>query len=317
MRPFGCHVTILNTLDHLGKFDGKSDDGFFVGYLLNSKAFRVYNLRTRKVEENLHVRFFEDKPSIAGNGPKWLFDIDVLTKSMNYMPVVADGLLFDSCSKNASNDEPQPSSDAGHKDDEGEKKDKRDIMIMNKARLVAYGYTQEESIDYDEFFAPVARIKAITLFLAYASFVRFMVYQMDIKSAFLYGRIEEEVYMCQPLGFEDPDHPDKVYKVVKALYGLHQAPWTWPDIMFAVYACAMTKVKTVNEEEKIQALVDKKKVIITETSVRSDLHLEDAEDKHVTTTSTDPLLSGEDRLKLTELMELCTRLQSRVLALKT
>nr|GEX13327.1 hypothetical protein [Tanacetum cinerariifolium] len=114
MRPFGCHVTILNTLDHLGKFDGKSDDGFFVRCSLNSKAFRVYNLRTKKVEKNLHIRFLEDKPSIAGNGPKWLFDIDVLTKSMNYVPVVVDGSLFDSSSKNASNDEPQPSSDVGH-----------------------------------------------------------------------------------------------------------------------------------------------------------------------------------------------------------
>ncbi|GKD19359.1 hypothetical protein Tco_1208517 [Tanacetum coccineum] len=131
-----------------GKFDGKSDDGFFVGYSLNSKAFRVYNIRTRKVEENLHVRFLEDKPIIAGDGPKWLFDIDVLTKLMNYIPVVAgsnsndsigieesastdhsgeetgssqnyilmplwkDGSLFDSSSKNASNDEPQPFNDA-------------------------------------------------------------------------------------------------------------------------------------------------------------------------------------------------------------
>ncbi|GJV21555.1 putative ribonuclease H-like domain-containing protein [Tanacetum coccineum] len=89
MRPFGCHVTILNTLDYLGKFDGKSDEGFFVGYSINSKSFRVYNIRTRKVEENLHIRFLEDKPIIAGDGPKWLFDIDVLTKSMNYVPVVA------------------------------------------------------------------------------------------------------------------------------------------------------------------------------------------------------------------------------------
>nr|GEZ93140.1 hypothetical protein [Tanacetum cinerariifolium] len=119
MRLFGCHVTILNTLDHLGKFNRKFDDGFFVGYSLNGKAFMVYNLRTRKVEENLHIRFLEDKPSIAGNEPKWLFDIDVLTKSINYVLVVADGSLFDSTSKNASNDEPRPSSDVGHKDDEG------------------------------------------------------------------------------------------------------------------------------------------------------------------------------------------------------
>ncbi|GJR72891.1 putative ribonuclease H-like domain-containing protein [Tanacetum coccineum] len=155
MRPFGCHVTILNTLDYLGKFDGKSDEGFFVGYSMNSKAFRVYNIRTRKVEKKLHIRFLEDKPIIAGDGPKWLFDIDVLTKSMNYVPVVAgtnsndsvgtkesigvghfskdigssqdfilmplwkESSLFYSSSKNASNDEPQPSGDAGNKDDEG------------------------------------------------------------------------------------------------------------------------------------------------------------------------------------------------------
>ncbi|GJV54909.1 ribonuclease H-like domain-containing protein [Tanacetum coccineum] len=89
MRPFGCHVTILNTLDHLGKFNGKSNDGFFVGYLLTSKAFRVYNIITRKVKEKLHIRFLENKPIITGDGPKWLFDIDSLTKSMNYVPIVA------------------------------------------------------------------------------------------------------------------------------------------------------------------------------------------------------------------------------------
>ncbi|GKB44135.1 putative ribonuclease H-like domain-containing protein [Tanacetum coccineum] len=85
------------------------------------------------------------------------------------------------------------------------------------------GHTQEEGIDYDEVFAPVARIEAIRLFLAYASYMGFMVYQIDVKSAFLYGQIEEEVYVCQPPGFEDPDHPNKVYKVVKALL-VHQAP---------------------------------------------------------------------------------------------
>ncbi|GKA86439.1 uncharacterized mitochondrial protein-like protein [Tanacetum coccineum] len=89
MRPFGCPVIILNTIDHLGKFDGKADEGFFVGYSTNSKAFRVFNSRTRIVEENLHVQFSENTPNIAGSGPNWLFDIDALTKSMNYKPVVA------------------------------------------------------------------------------------------------------------------------------------------------------------------------------------------------------------------------------------
>ncbi|GJZ37704.1 putative ribonuclease H-like domain-containing protein [Tanacetum coccineum] len=360
----------LNTMcsdKRISKFDGKSDEGFFVGYSLNSKAFRVYNISTRKVEENLHIRFLEDKSIIAVDGPKWLFDIDVLTKLMNYVPGVActnsndsvDGSLFDSSSKNASNDEPQPSSDAGKKDDEGvskesgiddqekpekstqdvntagpnintgstnfntsslnintisptvttapleaihadlfesikihsldhvigdiqqgfisdvyegkthedlytclftcflsqeepkmtlvdlpygkraigtkwlyrNKKDERGIVIRNKARLVTQGYTQEEVIDYDKVFAHVARIEAIRLFLAYASFKDFVVYQMDVKSAFLYGKIKEEVYVCQSSGFEDPDFLDIVYKVEKALYGLHQAPRAWYETL--------------------------------------------------------------------------------------
>ncbi|GJZ83856.1 putative ribonuclease H-like domain-containing protein [Tanacetum coccineum] len=111
------------------------------------------------------------------------------------------------------------------------KKDERGIVIRNKARLVAQGHRQEEGIDYEEVFAPVARIEAIRLFLAYASFMGFLVYQMDVKSAFLYGTIEEEVYVTQPPGFKDPDHPNKVYKVVKALYGLHQAPRAWYETL--------------------------------------------------------------------------------------
>ncbi|GJW95115.1 ribonuclease H-like domain-containing protein [Tanacetum coccineum] len=445
MRPFGCPVTILNTIDHLGKFDGKADEGFFVGYSTNSKAFRVFNSRTRIVEENLHVKFSEETPNIAGNGPNWLFDIDALTKSMNYEPVVAgnqsNGIAGTKACENAgkarvetvpgkdyillpflTQDPPFSSSskdspDAGFKpsgeeekkdaehlenednevpntaeprvnqehdeiygcfddpnmpnleeivysdDDEDvdaeadmtnldthilvsptlttrihkdhpleqiirdihsapqtrrmtksvtnhgifssvqqrinhkdfhnclfacflsqvepkkviqaltdpswieamqdellqfklvrgfrtlveftiwtrgiyptqwiyrNKKDERGIVVRNKARLVAQGYTQEEGIDYDEVFAPVARIEAIRLFLAYASFKDFVVYQMDVKSAFLYGKIEEEVYVCQPPGFEDPEFPDRVYKIEKALYGLHQAPRAWYETL--------------------------------------------------------------------------------------
>ncbi|GKB44867.1 putative ribonuclease H-like domain-containing protein, partial [Tanacetum coccineum] len=87
IRPFGCHVTILDTIDHLGKFEEKSDEGFLVGYSLQSKAFRVYNLETKRVEENLHITFLENKPNVAGKGPTWLFDLDYLTDSMNYQPV--------------------------------------------------------------------------------------------------------------------------------------------------------------------------------------------------------------------------------------
>ncbi|GKB15180.1 putative ribonuclease H-like domain-containing protein [Tanacetum coccineum] len=434
MRPFGCPVTILNTIDHLGKFDGKSDEGFFVGYSLNNKAFRVFNSRTRIVEENLHIRFSENTPNVVGSEPDWLFDIDALTRTMNYEPIItgtqSNGFLGTKASDNAGqtrketdsvknyillplwttdppfsqnpkssqDDRSKPSIDDEKKVDEDlrkdinvvggktsielpfdpnmpaledysifdysnndeddgaeadinnldttiqvspipttrihkdhpldqvigdlqsstqtrrmsknleeygfvstiqqrtnhkdlqnylfacflsqeepkkvihvlkdpieamqeellqfklqevwtlvdlpngkraigtkwvfrNKKDERGIVIRNKARLVAQGYTQEEGIDYDEVFAPVARIEAIRLFLAYASFKDFVVYQMDVKSAFLYGKIKEEVYVCQPPGFEDPDFPDKVYKVEKALYGLHQAPRAWYETL--------------------------------------------------------------------------------------
>ncbi|GJX06927.1 putative ribonuclease H-like domain-containing protein [Tanacetum coccineum] len=113
----------------------------------------------------------------------------------------------------------------------GNKKDERGIVVKNNARLVSQGHTQEEGIDYDEVFAPVTRIQAIRLFLAYASFKDLVVYQMDVKSAFLYGKIEEKVYVCQLPGFEDLQFPNKIYKVEKALYGLHQALRAWYETL--------------------------------------------------------------------------------------
>ncbi|GJY04390.1 putative ribonuclease H-like domain-containing protein [Tanacetum coccineum] len=489
IRPFGYHVTILNTIDHLGKFEEKSDEEFLVGYSLNSKAFRVYNLETKRVEENPHINFLENKPNVAGKGPTWLFDLDYLTDSMNYQPVTAENKANKTAglkeanhstgTQDASNSEnsemeaepaqeyyvlpslssytstvkssetrnkgEKPKKDTGSKfneklvdqekqsiseelqrfkrqekkaddaaetlrkefaqgtenlllqagaakasstntlntistpvsiaspsrvfsagessypslnnyanqddsqipalediydtpdngiftnasyDNEGavadftnlnttvnvspiptsrihsihpttqilgdptsavqtrskvnktsgahtfkisealadgswvdamqeeplqfkirkiwilvdlpygkraigtkwvyrNKKDERGIVVRNKTRLVAQGYKQEEGIDYDEVFTPVARIEAIRIFLAFASYMGFIVYQMDVKSTFLYGTIDEEVYVSQPPGFVDPKYPKKVYKVVKALYGLHQAPRAW------------------------------------------------------------------------------------------
>ncbi|GJZ91103.1 ribonuclease H-like domain-containing protein [Tanacetum coccineum] len=104
MRPFGCPVIILNTIDHQGNFDGKADEGFFIGYSTNSKAFRVFNSRTRIVEENLHVKFSKDTPNIVGNRPNWLFDIDALTKSMNYETVIAANQSNGSAGTKACND---------------------------------------------------------------------------------------------------------------------------------------------------------------------------------------------------------------------
>ncbi|GKV13735.1 hypothetical protein SLEP1_g24719 [Rubroshorea leprosula] len=101
------------------------------------------------------------------------------------------------------------------------------IVVRNKARLVAKGYCQEEGIDFDETFAPVARLEAIRMLLTFACFKGFTLYQMDVKSAFLNGYIQEEVYVEQPPGFEDPSYPNHVYKPSKALYGLKQAPRAW------------------------------------------------------------------------------------------
>ncbi|GJX54872.1 uncharacterized mitochondrial protein-like protein [Tanacetum coccineum] len=104
MRPFRCPVIIPNTIDHLGKFDGKANKGFFVGYSINSKTFRVFNSRTRIVEENLHVQFYENTPNIIGSGPNWLFNIDALTKSINYKPVVAGNQSNGNAGTKACND---------------------------------------------------------------------------------------------------------------------------------------------------------------------------------------------------------------------
>nr|GEW71696.1 hypothetical protein [Tanacetum cinerariifolium] len=333
-KPFGCHVMILNTLDHLGKFDAKGDEGCFIRYYMSSKAFKVFNKRTKRVEENLHVDFLENKAIENGAGPNWLFDIDSLTNSMNYVPVVVAGTnstnfsdtkeaagqdvkkdvsslryialpnwfheahlesstsnAQDACNADAPessgnsnptatsinpptdhmetlavetpiptvsspvstaylNDSPELSmiQDLSLKESPNvwslvdcpkwvrpigtkwvlnNKKDERGIVIRNKVRLVAQGHTQEERINYDEVFTPAARIEAIRLFLAYASFMGFTVYQMDVKSAFLYGTIDEEVYVMQPPGFQDSEFPARVYKVEKAMYGLHQAPRAW------------------------------------------------------------------------------------------
>nr|GEW87352.1 hypothetical protein [Tanacetum cinerariifolium] len=342
MRPFGYYVTILNTLDPLGKFEGKVDEGFLVGYYVNSKAFRVFNSRTRIIQETLHVNFLENKPNVAEkvgeevdqqyvrfpvwssgsknpqnndedaafDGEEHDFDAKKPESEVNVSPSSRYKDLnaeFEDCSDNKSNEVNAVGSivltvnptygksslidasqlpddldmpeleDITYSDDEDvvgaeadfnnlessileepkrvhqalkdpidlphgkraigtkwvyrNKKDERGIVIRNKARLVTQGHTQEEGVNYEEVFAPVARIEAIKLFLVYASFIGFMVHQMDVKSAFLYRTIEKEVYVCQPSGFEDPDHPDKVYKVVKALYGLHQAHGAWYETL--------------------------------------------------------------------------------------
>nr|GEV44854.1 putative ribonuclease H-like domain-containing protein [Tanacetum cinerariifolium] len=214
----------VNT-DHLGKFDGKADEGYFVGYSMKSKDFRVYNIRTRRVEENLHIEFLENKPIIAGAELKWLFDIDMLTESMNYVPVIAgtnsdnfaDGsLLFDSSLK-LSDDAGSPSfGDAKKKHDE-----------MPGLKTIATNDDSKEEYDFTNLESSIPVNPTPTT----RTHKDHPLKQMDVNSAFLYERIKEEVCVCQPLWFEDPDHSDKVYKVVKAPYVLHQAPRAWYETL--------------------------------------------------------------------------------------
>nr|GEU28846.1 hypothetical protein [Tanacetum cinerariifolium] len=133
MRPFGCPVTILNTIDRLGKFNGKADEGFFVGYSLNSKAFIVFNSRTRIVEENLHIRFSESTPNVVVSGLDWLFDIDALTRIMNYEPIISGTQsnnftgtkASDNASQSSHDDGSKPSCDDGKKVDEDPRKESK------------------------------------------------------------------------------------------------------------------------------------------------------------------------------------------------
>nr|GEX99973.1 putative ribonuclease H-like domain-containing protein [Tanacetum cinerariifolium] len=339
IRPFGCHVTILNTIDHLVKFDGKSDAWFLVRYSLNSKAFRPVKSenkanktagpkkanRSTGTQDNIDIgysekeaepaqeyyeeqAFLEELKRLKRQEKEANDEVEALRKESTQVSTASHSRIF-SAGKSfyldltiyADQDNSQipalediydhPSngifSNASY-DDEGvmadftnlettmnvshiptsrihsihptiqilrdptsivqtrskvnkssgayafkaigtkwvymNKKDERGVVVRNKAMLVNQGHRKEEEIDYDKVFAPVARIEAIKIFLAFAYFMGFIVYQMDMKSAFLYGKIDEEVYVTQPSGFVDPKYPKKVYRVVKALYGLHQAP---------------------------------------------------------------------------------------------
>ncbi|GJZ51101.1 putative ribonuclease H-like domain-containing protein [Tanacetum coccineum] len=151
------------------------------------------------------------------------------------------------------------------------KKDERGIVVKNKARLVAQGYSYSRGrYRLCEVFAPVARIEAIRLFLAYASFKDFVVYQMDMKSAFLYGKIEEEVYVCQPPGFKGPHFPDKVYKVEKALYRLHQAPRECQD----KYMVEILKKFNFASVKTASTLMETNKALVKDEEAKDvDVHL--------------------------------------------
>nr|GFA73911.1 retrovirus-related Pol polyprotein from transposon TNT 1-94 [Tanacetum cinerariifolium] len=215
LKPFGCHVMFLNTLDHLGKFEAKRDESYFIGFedilgiTTNSDESNGVEADASNMETTITasptptLRIHKDHPKSLIIGP-----VDTLIQTRNKSKENISNAFQDPSWVEAMQEEllqfkiqnvwtlvdcPKGVRPIGTKWVIKNKKDKRGIVIRNKARLMAQGHTQEEGIDYDEVFTPVARIEAIRLFLAYASFMGFTVYQMDVKSAFLYGTIDEEV----------------------------------------------------------------------------------------------------------------------------
>nr|GEY11092.1 hypothetical protein [Tanacetum cinerariifolium] len=267
LKPFGCHVMILNTLDNLKKFEAKGDEGYFNRYSMSSKAFRVFNKRTKRVEENMHVDFLENKAIEKGTKDAASQEVKKDVSSLRYIALpnwVHDALLESSLSKSQDDcifDVPESSGNSNPTAAPTNPStnlvetltvetliptDERGIVIRNKARLVAQGNTQEEGIDYDEVFAPVARIEAIRLFLAYASFMGFIVYQMDVKSAFLYDTIDEEVSSNTHMDKENPWGKDGTGKAVdlhlyRSMIGsLMYLTASRPDIMFDIIVATST-----------------------------------------------------------------------------
>nr|GEX57041.1 retrovirus-related Pol polyprotein from transposon TNT 1-94 [Tanacetum cinerariifolium] len=253
---FWCPDHIHNHKGHLGKFDEKVDDGFFLGYSLVAKAFRVFNIRRQEMEETVHVTFSEDDEAISQSSieadvifqahvPQDKRSKEKYTELDNIIGeplagITAKSWIRDSDAASASEclffernkvwtlvPKHHGKTIIGTKWIWQNKVDENVIVIKNKARLVAQGYNQQEGIDYEGTFAPVARLEAIGIFLAYTAYMGFMVYQIDVKSAFLNGKISEEVYVQQPPGFESSKFPNHVCKLDKALYRLKQAPKAW------------------------------------------------------------------------------------------
>nr|GEY56301.1 retrovirus-related Pol polyprotein from transposon TNT 1-94 [Tanacetum cinerariifolium] len=257
LKVFGALCYPINDSEDLGKLQPIADTGIFVGYAPSRKRYRIYNKRTQRIMETIHIQFdeltepmapvhLEQAPvNSAGTPSSTTIDQDAPTPSIS--PSVLSKVepknfkyaITKDCWFQAIQDEihefdrlqvwelvPQPDCVMiiALKWIYKVKLDEYGDVLKNKARLVEKGYRQEKGIDFEESFSPVARIEAIRIFIANAASRNMLIYQMDVKIAFLDGELKEEVYVSQPEGFVDPDHPTHVYHLKKALYGLKQAP---------------------------------------------------------------------------------------------
>nr|GEW76274.1 retrovirus-related Pol polyprotein from transposon TNT 1-94 [Tanacetum cinerariifolium] len=266
LHVFGALCYPKNDREDIGKLGAKGDIGFFIGYSVDSYAYRVYNRKTKKIMETMNVSFDElsamafeqrslkpglnligepSRPVLTRNqlrsdGDMCMYALTVSSmESKNVKEAMTDLVWIDSMQEELLQFKrldvwvlvptPDNISPLTLKWLFKNKHDEEQTVIRNKSRLVVRGYRQEEGIDFEESFAPVARMEAIRIFLAYAADKSFTVFQMDVKTAFLHGSLKEDVYVCQPKGFIDSDHPSHVYKLKKALYGLKQATRAWYD----------------------------------------------------------------------------------------
>nr|GEW59597.1 hypothetical protein [Tanacetum cinerariifolium] len=231
---FGCPVHIHDHKDHLGKFDENVDDGFFLGYSLVAKALRVFNIRRQEMEEMVHVKFSEDDEAISQSSTEGdeinfnenkSFPDDEFLEPRSKVTKFLDNTKYFPYIPRYENT--TPSESPIHQIIAMQE----ELNQFERNKVWTLVLKHHGRIDYKETFAPVARLEAIRIFLAYAAYMGFTVYQMNVKSAFLNGKISKEVYVQQPPGFKSSEFPKHVCKLDKALYGLKQVSKAWYETL--------------------------------------------------------------------------------------
>ncbi|GKB76381.1 retrovirus-related pol polyprotein from transposon TNT 1-94 [Tanacetum coccineum] len=239
---FGALCYLTNDFEDLGKLQSKADIGIFIGYSPSKKVYRIYNKRTRQIMETMNVQFDELTQMASeqlGSGPE-LYGLTSRYISSGLVLNQVASTLAKPPTKNDWDLLFQPMFDEYFKSSSAVStpisaatllppNTTGDLLLL--LLLIKMLPLQEEGIEFKESFAPVAHIVAIRIFLAYAAHKNMVVFQMDVKTEFLNGILKEEVYVSQPKGFVNQDHPNHVFRLKKALYGLKQAPCAWYGLL--------------------------------------------------------------------------------------